>query len=118
MAPPFYSLADIQALVAADAWEAGTSRCRDEIRSLGLFRADVAKVLQNLTQNDFRKHFGPCCTDFGEISGDDYVVWIDDVTLARCAPNMGLKLYIKFGIDVDEAGEACVVISFHESKSI
>lgn len=118
MSSPFYSLADVQALVAADAWEAGTKSCRDRIMSLGMVRADVAKVLQNLTQDDFSRPFGTCFTDFGDIHGDAYVVWIDQVTLARCAPRMGLKLYIKFGIDVDEIGHACVLISFHESQSI
>lgn len=118
MSPPFYSLADVQALVAEDAWETGTKSCRDKILSMGLLRADVAKVLQNLTHDDFSKRYGVCFTDFGDIHGDAYVVWIDEVALARCAPYMGMKLYIKFGIDIDEAGHACVLISFHESQSI
>ncbi|MDP2015504.1 MAG: type II toxin-antitoxin system MqsR family toxin [Hydrogenophaga sp.] len=115
MTQPLYSLADVQALVAADAWGPGTPKCRSNILSLGLARIQVAQVLQNLTTADFRKPFGLCSTDFGDLCADDYVFWIDDITLQRCSPGAGLKLYIKFAIDSDKDGDATVLISFHES---
>lgn len=104
-------------LVAADAWEPATSRCREHIRDLGLSRHDVAQVILQLNPGEFRKHFGPCATEFGDFNADDYLIWVDDVTFQRCAPHRGIRLYIKFAIRSTPVGDDCLVVSFHESIS-
>jgi Motility quorum-sensing regulator, toxin of MqsA len=113
--PPIYDLADVLTLVAADAWVFATRKCRDDVMSLGMTRKDVANVLLQLPDGRFRKPYGPCNTDFGVFSGDDYLLWVDDITFVSCAPGAGKRLYIKFAIRSTPAGEDCLLISFHES---
>lgn len=70
-----------------------------------------------LKESDCRKVFGPCHTDFGLLVGDVYRIWIDLDTLKRCEPRQGSLMYVKVAIDVnEEEGDACALVSFHESR--
>jgi hypothetical protein len=112
---PLNSLEDLQDLVRQDAWCLATRRSRDKVQSLNLRSEQVRQLLLLIQAEDFRKEYGPATCELGEVQADDYLLWYDDLQGARCAPNNGLLLYIKFGIHTDADGSCCAVISLHPS---
>lgn len=108
-----HDLEDIKSLVREDAWALATRTCSQNASSLGLLRADVAKMLLALMPQDHRKEYGPAASDYGEIQTDDYKLWYDDEQEVRCRSGLGNCFYIKLGVHSNDEGECCLVVSFH-----
>ena len=109
-----YTLEDVRFLLDEGACEFATFKCRRDVYELDLTGADAQEIVRLLQPADFRKSFGNCSTDFGDVDGDDYILWCDLARKTRVAAGQGTKLYIKLAIHTNP--DACLIISFHESK--
>ena len=112
--PPIHHLGDLLDLIKEDAWTLATQRCRDDVQSLALDRAQVATMLLSLQETDFRRPWSErVTTDYGRFIADDYKLWFDENTKTRCAFGKGLCFYIKLAVYSDKEGDFCLVVSFH-----
>jgi hypothetical protein len=110
---PLYSLKAVQRLIRADAWAIGTEKCRNDIASLDMTQAQAVAMVLLLTRGDHTGERPGMKTDFGLVDADQYILCVDEKG-ARCKKGDGQPFYIKIGIDSDDDGDACVVVSFHE----
>jgi hypothetical protein len=109
---PIHSLKNVQRLIRAEAWAIGTPKCRAEIAEQGLSQAEAVAMILLLTRSDHTGERPGMDSDFGPINADQYILCVDEDG-NRCQRGDGTPHYMKFGIDTNDEGDACVVVSFH-----
>ena len=83
---PYYDLARIKALIAADQWAIANDRVDRTLANLGWDDARLAEVIAQLTCDDFQKCVPNCKADLsGEvIDADQYRLWWDEDRVVEC----------------------------------